>query len=204
MVMIYIGANHLKRRPSLRRGNERSPIMAKTVFIVGAGNDVARLSYDTASNKFKTTEFEPSVDGSVKGNVRINALAVVNHTLRQLKEGGLFENKEIQTIYTVGLVTDMIHKGTIKFWLNSDGKKFDGSDVNEVEMGLWNEFIALYMENFTKIVIRNIKDAQLPEYPKFKPSQEDKNLDKLQKMVWLMVKPVEVPMTEAEGEASGL
>lgn len=174
--------------------------MAKTIMIVGKGNEVARLSYNSQKNSFKATNFESVVGADVKGNVRINCLSVLVHTMQQLKEMKAEESSEITTVYTIGLVSDMISKGTFKYWINGEGKKLNGDDVSDIELALWNKFTGLYLEMYMNIIIKNVSDCSLPAKPRFKPSVEQQNLAKLAEKVWDRVIPSE-PEEEIEEEA---
>lgn len=165
----------------------------KSILIVARGSEVARLSYDSKVNTSKTAVFE-AVAGD---NTRANALAVVNHSLRQLKESGCAKG-DIVTIYTVGLVSDMVANGTFKYWIR-EGKKNDGSPVEDVELGLWKEFAELYQEMFLNINIKNISTLKLPERSKFKPTKEQMILDKLVAKAWELIQaPAEPQFEESE------
>lgn len=175
-------------------------IMARTIMVVGRGTSVARLSYDGKKNTYKATEFQAVVDSNVQGCTRINCLAVVVHTMTQLRDTvKIQDTNEVANIFTVGLVSDMVHRGTFKHWLNGEGKKLDGSEVSETEMNLWREFTELYKDLFMNVNIRNISDTSIPEKSKFKVSAEQKALNQLTAKVWEMVKDEE-PAQEQDVE----
>lgn len=176
-------------------------VMSRNIIVVGKGNSVARLIFDMETKKAKAIDYDGAVSSSVNGATRINNLAVVVRTMEQLAEKDMSENKTVTTFYTVGMVTDMIHRGTFKHWMLNDGKKADGSAVNETELDLWNRFAELYTQLYMHVTFKDVATAKLPRNPRYAISEEQRLLDGYVKSAWERIKPEEPEVLEADGEA---
>jgi hypothetical protein len=169
------------------------------LIIVGRGGEVCRVSNNPVKGTTKLLNYDPCVPANVTGANRINCLSIVVATLQQLKEAKMDEGKDIATIYTVGLVSDMIHNGTFKYWLNGGAKKLDGSDVDEHEIALWTEFVGLYKELFMNVNFKNVSSLNPPKNLRVRLTQDQIALNKLASMAWERVAPAEPVVEEAEG-----
>lgn len=166
------------------------------VYIPARGASVSRVVFNQESSKFSTLEYDAVVPASVKASTRINALAGVVHTLSQFKEKGI---KGIAVVFTVGLVSDAITKGTFKYWLAS-GENSSGEKLNETEVELWNQFAELYSEMYLNVVIKNISSATLPRNTRFAITNEQRIDDKYSKLAWDKL-PEVGEAEEVEGDA---
>lgn len=155
------------------------------IYIAGRSSAVARIMLNTEKNKFTSLEYEAVVPSTVKASTRINCLAGLVHTMRQLQENK-DRLKGINVIYVVGLVSDAITKGTFKYWL-ADGKTSNGEALHETELELWSEFAELYQDLYLNVVIKNISSATLPRNSRFAITNEMRVDDKFSKMVWDLV-----------------
>lgn len=152
------------------------------VFIVSRGTGAVRIMKNKANGKITQTEYETVVPASERASTRINALGGVVHTLRQLQE-----NRDkitgIVNIYTVGILSDVIQRGTFKYWL-LEKRTSDGQELNPAEIELWEEFLELYTSLFAFVNIKDIRTASIPQNPKFRVSREQQVLAKLASMAW--------------------
>ena len=175
--------------------------MSRNVIVVGKGSSVSRLVFDMETKKAKAVDYDHAVASTVTGAVRINALAVVVRTMEQLQEKIQAGENSVTTIYTLGMVTDMIHRGTFKHWILNDGKKNDGSEVNSTELELWNKFAELYTSMYMNLTFKDVATAVLPRNPKYAITDEQRLLDSYVKSAWERIKPEEPTVEEGVGEA---
>lgn len=97
------------------------------------------------------------VETDIANSARINCLSRTVDVLKQLTENKNFtENTEIK-VFTIGLVADIVNKGTFKKWLRNGGVRSDGTKIPEVELQLWRDFFELFQNNFNSIEIYNVK-----------------------------------------------
>ena len=168
------------------------------IYIAGRSSAVARIMLNTEKNKFTSLEYEAVVPSTVKASTRINCLAGLVHTMRQLQENK-DRLKGINVIYVVGLVSDAITKGTFKYWL-ADGKTSNGEELHETELELWSEFAELYQDLYLNVVIKNISSAALPRNTRFAITNEMRLDDKMSKLVWEKVPEAGADIAEVDGE----
>jgi hypothetical protein len=152
------------------------------IFIVSRGGGAVRIMRNTVNGKVSLTEYEAVVPASEKASTRINALAGVIHTLRQLHDSR-DKISGIVNIYTVRLVSDPVQRGTFKYWL-LDGKTSDGQELSQTELELWEEFVGLYKDMFEFINIKDVSSTAIPKAPRFRVSREQQVLAKLASMAW--------------------
>lgn len=169
------------------------------IMVVSRGGEVCRISQNPSKGTTKKMVYEACVEPSIQGATRINCLSIIVETMRKLKEGKLEETKDIATIYTVGLVSDMVDHGTFKHWMNNGGKKLDGSAVNETELLLWGEFVTLYKELFMNLNFKNISAISIKDNARFRPTKEQIALSKLATMAWESVAEAE-PVVEENAD----
>lgn len=150
------------------------------VFVVSRGGGAARIMRNRVSGKVTQTEYEEVASG--ERSTRVNALAGVVHTLRQLYDAR-DKISGIVNIYTVRLVSDIIQRGTFKYWL-LDGKTSDGQELSQTELELWKEFLNLYTEMFAVVNIKDISSVNIPKSPRFRITRDQAVLAKLASMAW--------------------
>lgn len=150
------------------------------ICVVSKGAGAVRLI--RGNGKVTKTEYEAVVPASERASTRVNALGGVVHTLRQLQESR-DKITGIVNIYTVGLVSDVVQRGTFKYWL-LEKKTSDGQELNPAEIELWEEFLELYTELFSFVNIKDISTASIPQNPRFRVSREQQALAKLASMAW--------------------
>lgn len=171
------------------------------MVIVGQGNAVTRVAYNTATRAAGFQDYEPTVGVDIKGATRINTLAVVVRTLEQLAEKDLTTESEPTVFYTLNQVTDFVHNGTFKFWLLNGGKKQGGEDVTEVEIGLWTRFAELYSQMYNHIIFKDVSSVNVPKNPRFTVSMDIKILAEFVDKSWERVrKNMATEVSVAEGE----
>jgi len=174
-----------------QKGSQEEPrkenVMFRT-YIVGRGENVARVMLNTEKNKYSTLMYEAVVSDSTRASTRINCLAGLVHTMRQLQEHK-DKLKGVSVIYVVGMVSDAIQKGTFKYWL-LDGKTSNGETLHETEIELWQQFAELYKDMYLNVVIRNISNAVLPRNSRFAITNEMRVDDKFSRMAWELVPEV--------------
>lgn len=177
----------------------------RNIIIVGRGNGLTRVTYDSTANKANAKDFTGVIDSRVGASTRINALSIVVLTMEQLfakKEAGELDAEKYPTqIFTLGLVTDMIDNGTFKFWLKS-GAKSDGEAIHPDELELWAKFSELYVQMYTDLVFKNVSRLKLPKgNTRYAISNEDRILADYAEKAWDRVK-IQVPdLVEEESEA---
>lgn len=158
---------------------------AMRFYIAGRNNITGRVYLNMGNNGVQYNEYEATVADTVKGSTAINALAVMTRTMQQIKD--MKENNVVFTepivIYTLGMVSDQITRGTFKYWVAS-GKRNSGQELPEVEMNLWKEFTALYQDLFLDVIIKNISSASVPKKSKYPISKQQRNDDKIVGMLW--------------------
>lgn len=177
--------------------------MSKSIIIVGRNCAISRCVYDQAERKKMFIDYSSVVPSTTVGATRINALAVVNRTLTQIQEKLAAPGAvagEPTTIYTLGIVTDMIHNGTFKFWLANDGHKKDGSAVDPMEMELWREFSELYSALYNNICFKDVAKLKIQERPKYPISTEQRVLFQVLEETWKRVGSGVEEIESAEGE----
>lgn len=175
------------------------------IIIVGRGNGLTRVSYDSTANKANAKDYTGVIDSMVASSTRINALSVIVLAMEQLLEknvdGSLSAEKQPTQIFTLGQVTDMIDNGTFKYWLKNGGKKSDGEAVHADEIELWTRFSELYKELYLDITFKNVSKLKLPKNSRYAISNEDRILADYAAKAWDRVK-IQVPeLVEEESEA---
>lgn len=148
------------------------------ILIVSKGGGALRLIRNRTSGKVTKTEYEEVASGAT----RVNALKGVVCTLEQI-----YDTRDkisgVVNIYTVGLVADVVQRGTFKYWL-LEGKTSNGQELNPVELELWKKFVELYTKMYGFINIKNISSASVPRNPKFHVSREQQALARLASIAW--------------------
>lgn len=180
----------------------------RTIIIVARGNGMTRVSYDSTTNKANAGDFTGKIPMTVLGATRMNGLALVNSTLRKLKEmkdAGTLELETTPTlIWTLGMITDMIDNGTFKYWLKNGGKKNDGTPVHADEVILWNEFAELYTELYMDVTFKNVAKATIPTgRTRYPITQEQRTIAGFAEKAWDRVK-IQVPELEEESDGEAL
>ena len=155
------------------RGSKKEFIMR--IFITSNKSGSARVALNTDKNKYGSTVFE-----AVGDTARVNALAVLNATLTEVKEK---EAKGLHVFFAPGVVADAIAQGWFKYWL-ATGKNSKEEALSEEELTLWAEFAELYSAMFLNVVIKNIKAASLPQNRRFKVTAEQERDSLLQGKAW--------------------
>lgn len=150
------------------------------VYIPARGTAVSRLVFNQASSKYAVLEYDSVVGSDVKAATRINALAGLVHTLNQFKEKGL---TGVNVIYTVGLVSDQIQRGTFKYWI-AEKKTSSGEPLHETELELWEAFAEVYQDLFLNVVIKNLSSATIRRGSQFAISNEQRIDDKYAQLAW--------------------
>ena len=143
--------------------------MAKEIFIVSRGNEVARVSHDRKTRKTTVKNFEP-IEGESN---RCNCLSITVHSMQQLKK---INYKDQVVIYGLNLINNPIGRlinakkmvESFKDDLPKGVKPEDaifkafakGLELSEVEANLWKEFIKLdneFEDNLRFYKISSIK-----------------------------------------------
>ena len=125
----------------------------KNIVIVTKGTNTLRYSINTDTNKVSKTWVDPVISGN-KNDTRINSLSAIVKTLKQVNEIDA-ANTEPITIYGINLVNDLVKSGTPLLWLHNGGKKMDDSEVDKVELELWDEFYTLYQANIRRVIFKD-------------------------------------------------
>jgi hypothetical protein len=172
----------------------------RKIIIVGRGTSICRVSI--SENAAKLKEFNGVVPEIVTGSTRINALACINHTLEQLLpevlEGKL---KEPTVIYTVGLVVDMIHNGSCKYWLLGDGcKKITGEQVCQEEMAQWTKFFELYAQMILHIIFKDVSSLAIKKGSRIPVTNEQRILNGYVEQAWKKTELIAPTLEEDQGD----
>lgn len=144
-------------------------------FIASNKGGASRIVLNTTTKKFGSTVFEAYGDSA-----RINALAVLNSTMSEIKEKNV---KGLHVFYVPGVVADAVQQGYFKYWL-ATGKNSKGEELSKEELELWAEFAEHYQAMYLTAVVKNIKSASLPERRRFKVTAEQEQDNVLQGKAW--------------------
>lgn len=151
------------------------------ILIVSKGGGAVRITRNRGNGRVTQTEYETLTSGE-RTSTRVNALAGVVHTLRQLQQNS-DKITDIVDIYTIRLVSDAVQRGTFKYWLLK-GCTSDGQELSPTELELWGEFLSLYTEMFAVVNIKDISSVNIPKSPRFRVSRDQAVLAKLASMAW--------------------
>lgn len=112
------------------------------------------LSSDVKQAKAFVTTGKITTDFA--NSARINCLSEMIDNINKMTANENFvEDKTELKIWTLGIVSDIVNKGTFKKWINNGGKKSDETSISDIELQLWKDFAIVYAKHFNSIEVYN-------------------------------------------------
>lgn len=145
------------------------------LFIASNKNGASRIALNEKTRKFSSAVYE-----NVGDSARINSLAVVVDSLKEIQEKDV---PGLHVVYAPGVMADAVTDGYFKYWLVT-GTNSKGEEIAQEELALWTEFAELYQAMYTNVIVKNIKKASLPKTRRYKVTADQETDNQLQAKAW--------------------
>jgi hypothetical protein len=172
----------------------------KNLVIVSFGQEVARVSYDTKGGSPKATTYEALAGESN----RTNCLAIVIHTMEQLKEAKIKDNISIYGLnVVVNTITRLNNTKKTLSAINIDDEEsiltafFEGLNVSELEKELWEKFLAINTD-MPLVRFNSLPNKAVVDKMKKSTSGFERNLAKAIVTAWSRLPQIEMGAIEED------